>query len=165
MVAYMYCLSRLRAVSLGLLNLVVNVRDTPRVGDKLAILTRNIERGRRGSIGWLRRRNFVSSGQSQIGGLPIGVTLEGGSQNSLSHTRRWRNRDSKPRSLSRHREGELKRGSLEKRSLTRDRGFESLHRRVSCEPGSNPAKRTAPTAGRPVGFEMQCTSGMTATCL
>jgi hypothetical protein len=31
----------------------------------------------RGSIGWVRRRNFVSSGQSQIGGLPIGVKLEG----------------------------------------------------------------------------------------
>jgi hypothetical protein len=32
----------------------------------------------RGSIGRLRRRNFVScSGQSQIGGLPIGVKLEG----------------------------------------------------------------------------------------
>jgi hypothetical protein len=38
--------------------------------------------------------------------------------------------------LATHREGELKRGSLEKRSLTRDRGFEScsLHRRVGCEP-------------------------------
>jgi len=36
--------------------------------------------------------------------------------------------------LATHREGELKRGSLEKRSLTRDRGFEScsLQRRV-CE--------------------------------
>src|SRR4029077_8505497 len=66
------------------------------------------------------RRNFASSGQSllrdkqdersyrvcratnrKIGGLPIGVKLERSTQNSLSHTRRWRNRDSKPRSLSR----------------------------------------------------------------
>jgi hypothetical protein len=33
---------------LALLNLVVNVRDKLRVGDKLGILTRNIERGRAG---------------------------------------------------------------------------------------------------------------------
>ena len=31
----------------------------------------------RGSIGWLKHRNLASSGQSQIGGLPIGVKLEG----------------------------------------------------------------------------------------
>jgi hypothetical protein len=62
----------------------------------------------RGSIGWLRRRNFVSCPcQSQIGSLPIGAA----------------------------REGELKWGGLEKRSLTGDRGFESgsLHRGVRDE--------------------------------
>jgi hypothetical protein len=62
---------------LALLNLVVNVRDTPRVGDKLAILTRNIERGRARIHRMAQACNFVSSGQSQIGGLPIGVKLEG----------------------------------------------------------------------------------------
>jgi hypothetical protein len=77
---------------LALLNLVVNIRDTPRVGDKLAILTRNIKRDRARIHRWLKRRNFASSGQSllrdkqdersyrvcratnrKIGGLPIGV--------------------------------------------------------------------------------------------
>ena len=81
---------------MALLNLVVNIRDTPRVGDKLAILTRNIERDRARIHRWLKRRNFASSGQSllrdkqdersfrvchatnrKIGGLPIGVKLEG----------------------------------------------------------------------------------------
>ena len=40
--------------------------------------SRGIQRGTvRGCIGWCKRRNFVSSGQSQIGGRPIGLKLEG----------------------------------------------------------------------------------------
>jgi hypothetical protein len=40
--------------------------------------SRGTQRGTvRGSIGWLKHRNLASSGQSQIGGLPIGVKLEG----------------------------------------------------------------------------------------
>jgi hypothetical protein len=89
---------------LALLNLVVNVRDTPRVGDKLAILTRNIEGTVLGSIGWLKRRNFVLPLPPQIAGLPSGAASGRQAQT----------------------------GYLEKRSLTRDVGFESvsLQRRV-----------------------------------
>ena len=111
---------------MALLNLVVNVRDTPRVGDKLAILTRNIEGTVLGSIGWLKRRNLASSDQSQIGGLPIGVSLKVDSEfpQPYSAVEEWRFEAAVP--LATHREGELKRGSLEERSLTRDRGFESV---------------------------------------
>jgi hypothetical protein len=98
-----------------LLNLVVNVRDTPRVGDKLAILTRNIERDR------ARIHRMAQASQSRF----LGPIANQGSadqrkasrstQNSLSHTRRWRNGDSKAAvPLATHREGELKRDSLEK---------------------------------------------------
>jgi hypothetical protein len=88
----------------------------------------------RGSIGWLKRRNLASSDQSQIGGLPIGVKLEGRLiiHSAILGGGEWRFEAAVP--LATHREGELKRGSLEKRSLTRDRWFESfsLQRRV-CE--------------------------------
>jgi hypothetical protein len=42
----LYCLRRFRAVPFGVVKPYVNVGDTMRVGDMLAILTRNIERGR-----------------------------------------------------------------------------------------------------------------------
>jgi hypothetical protein len=52
-------------------------------------------------------------------------------------TRRWREQDSNPRSLSRHREGEVgRRGPKSGVPRTGDQGFESrsLKRRVICEP-------------------------------
>src|SRR6202022_3409677 len=87
---------------LALLNLVVNAR-IHRALVTSSRSSRGTQRGTvRGSIGWLKHRNLASSGQSQIGGLPIGVKLEGSTQNSLSHTRRWRNRDSKPSDAEGH---------------------------------------------------------------
>jgi len=62
---------------LALLNLVVNAR-IHRALVTSSRSSRGTQRGTvRGSIGWLKHRNLASSGQSQIGGLPIGVKLEG----------------------------------------------------------------------------------------
>jgi hypothetical protein len=81
---------------------------------------------------------FRFLGQSQIGGLPIGVKLEGRLRipSAILGGGGIEIRSRGP--LATHREGELKRGSLEKRSLTRDRGFESfsLQRGVMSEPDS-----------------------------
>ena len=54
--------------------------------------------------------------------------------------------------LATHREGELKRGSLEKRSLTRDRGFEScsLQQRVVQTIGPSAVELTSLILGRSV---------------
>jgi hypothetical protein len=142
---------------LALLNLVVNVRDTPRVGDKLAILTRSIERCRARIHRMAQASKFhCLLGQSQIGGLPIGVKLEARIR-VPSAILGGGGIGSKPRSLSRHRESELERSSLEKRSLKRWYAIAEATRDL-FEPSQDRAPAPAGSKAQQISFQISAVS-------